>query len=87
VPVIAQFYGIVIQMFWDDHNPPNFHARYGNAKALFRIWDGSVLAGELPVTAVRMVQAWALEHRAELEHNWRMGQIREPMDKIAGPDA
>jgi hypothetical protein len=40
MPVIAEFYGIIIQMFWRDHNPPHFHARYGGAKAVFRISDG-----------------------------------------------
>jgi hypothetical protein len=86
VPTIAQFYGIVIQMFWNDHAPPHFHARYGRAKALFRISDAEVIAGELPPTATSLVCRWALAHRSELEHNWEMSVSRRPMDKIAGPD-
>lgn len=86
MPTIARFYGIVIQMFWNDHAPPHFHARYGRAKALFRISDGRVIAGELPPTATDMVHRWALAHRTELEHNWMMGLSRRPMDKIGGPD-
>jgi hypothetical protein len=35
-PTIAYFYGIAIQMFYNDHSPPHFHARYGDAKALVR---------------------------------------------------
>lgn len=27
MPEISRFYGIIIAMFWDDHNPPHFHAR------------------------------------------------------------
>jgi hypothetical protein len=45
---IAWFYGIMIQMFYDDHEPPHFHARYGRAKAIVRLSDGEIIAGELP---------------------------------------
>lgn len=86
MPTIAQFYGIVIQMFWDDHAPPHFHARYGRAKALVRISDGEIIAGELPPTAARMVRDWAIARRERLEYNWRCGMERRPMEKIGGPD-
>jgi hypothetical protein len=86
MPTIARFYGIVIQMYWDDHAPPHFHARYGRAKALLRISDAAVIAGELPPTATTLVRRWALARRAELEHNWEMGILGRPMDRIAGPD-
>jgi hypothetical protein len=86
MPTIAYFYGIAIQMFFGDHVPPHFHARYGRAKALFRISDARIIAGELPPTAERMVRQWALAHRAELEENWRRAQAHESLEKIAGPD-
>jgi hypothetical protein len=69
MPTIAYFYGITVSMHYDDHNPPHFHARYGRAKALFRIADGELIAGELPLTAERLIREWALAHRAELEEN------------------
>ena len=50
MPTIAWFYGIAIQMFYNDHQPPHFHARYGRAKAVVRLSDGEVIAGELPLT-------------------------------------
>ena len=28
MPTISAFYGILIQMFWNDHAPPHFHALY-----------------------------------------------------------
>ncbi len=86
MPTIAYFYGIAISMYFGDHNPPHFHARYGRAKALFRISDGQIIAGELPPTAARMVRDWALAHRAELEQNWERGQRQVPLERIAGPD-
>ena len=86
MPTISYFYGIAISMFYDDHNPPHFHARYGRAKALFRIADGKFIAGELPPTAERLVKEWALAHRAELEENWRRAMMHQPLERIAGPD-
>jgi hypothetical protein len=86
MPTISVFYGIVIQMFFDDHNPPHFHARYGRAKALVRIADGEIMSGELPPTAARLVREWALARRPELEENWRRGLLHQALEKIAGPD-
>jgi hypothetical protein len=45
MPTIAYFYGIMIQMYYDDHQPPHFHARYGGAKAIVRLSDGEIIAG------------------------------------------
>ena len=86
MPTISFFYGIAIQMFFDDHNPPHFHARYGTAQAVVRISDGQIMAGELPPTAARMVKDWALLRRAELEHNWQRAISLQELEKIAGPD-
>jgi hypothetical protein len=69
MPTIAYFYGIAIQMFYNDHNPPHLHARYGRAKALIRLADGEVIAGELPPLATRLVRDWTLARRVELEEN------------------
>ena len=87
MPTIAIFYGITIQMYWDDHNPPHFHARYGRAKAMIRISDGEVVSCELPPTATRMVREWALLRRAELEENWQRAINLKSLYKIAGPDS
>jgi hypothetical protein len=86
MPTVAYFYGIAIQMFFNDHNPPHFHARYGRAKALVRISDGQIISGELPQLATRLVREWALARREELEENWRRAQEHRRLEKIAGPD-
>ena len=44
---ISRFYGIIIRMFWDDHNPPHFHAAYGDDEVLVDINSLSVFAGKL----------------------------------------
>jgi hypothetical protein len=87
MPTIAWFYGIAIQMLYDDHNPPHLHARYGRAKALVRLSDGAIIAGELPPTAARLVQEWTLARRAELEENWQRALAHKPLEKVPGPDA
>jgi hypothetical protein len=86
MPTIAYFYGVMIQMYYDEHEPPHFHARYGGAKALVRLSDGEIIAGELPPTAARMVRLWALARRAELQDNWHRARAHQPLEKVAGPD-
>ena len=58
VPRLSEFYGIVIYMYFGDHNPPHFHAIYAEHEALVRIDDGSLLGGQLPRTAARLVEQW-----------------------------
>jgi hypothetical protein len=48
VPRLSEFYGIVIYMYWSDHNPPHFHAIYGSHEAQVRIGDRMIVAGDLP---------------------------------------
>jgi len=48
MPEISRFFGIVIKMFFDDHNPPHFHAEYGGDVALIEIRNLSVFSGRLP---------------------------------------
>ncbi len=86
MPTISYFYGIAVSMYFFDHNPPHFHARYGRAKALVRIADGEIIAGDLPPTARRMVRDWALARRPELEENWRRAYEGKPVERIPGPD-
>lgn len=86
MPTIATFYGITIQMFFRDHNPPHFHARYGRTIALVSIESGEIIAGDLPRTARRMVRDWALAHQAELRDNWERALREGRLFRIEGPD-
>jgi len=53
---------------------------------LVRLADGEIIAGELPLTARRMVREWTLARRADLEENWRRARAKQPLERIAGPD-
>lgn len=69
-------------MYWNDHAPPHFHAIYGDDEALIRIDDGTVFAGALPRTALRLVQEWAELRRAELIANWETARRPAPLSPI-----
>jgi Domain of unknown function (DUF4160) len=81
MPEIARFFGIVIYMNWRDHNPPHFHAVYGEHEAIISL-DGALLAGGMPKRALSMVYEWLAIHRTELLTNWELAQNRKPLNDI-----
>ena len=48
MPEICRFYGIIIRMYYDDHNPPHFHAVYGDDEASVNINTLAIFSGSLP---------------------------------------
>ncbi len=66
MPRLSEFYGIAIYMYFVDHNPPHFHAIYAEYEALICVDDGSIIRGELPKTAMRLVEQWRTLHYDEL---------------------
>jgi hypothetical protein len=76
MPVISRFLGIVIAMFWDDHAPPHFHAKYGEYEITVDILTG-IVAGKFPKRALRHVLEWYELHRNELIENWTLCQKNE----------
>ena len=72
MPTISQFYGIIIQMFWNEHAPPHFHATYGDYKATVNIKELSIMEGSLPRRATYLVLDWAELHQAELLEDWNL---------------
>ena len=81
MPTISMFYGIVIQMFFDDHNPPHFHAYYQDYEASFTL-DGEVLNGSLPPRQKKLVVAWAEIHQEELLANWNLAKSNMELYRI-----
>lgn len=75
------FFGIIISMPTDDHNPPHFHVRYGNHKAIITI-DKGIVVGSMPRKALRQVYHWLDIHRDELMANWQRLQNGETVQKI-----
>ena len=83
MPEISRFLGIVIKMFFEDHNPPHFHAEYGDAQSLIDIRNLSVFAGRLSPRVIGLVIEWAALHQQELLDDWQRAQAQEPLQKIA----
>ena len=59
-------------MYFNDHAPPHFHARYGEFEATIDIDTLSVLEGELPGRALALIEEWGIIHREELAKNWQL---------------
>lgn len=66
MPEISRFYGIIIRMYYDDHNPPHFDALYGDDEAWVNINTLAIFSGSLPSRALGMVIEWASMHQDEL---------------------
>ena len=83
MPEISRFFGVVIKMFFDDHNPPHFHAEYGSDLALIEIRNLSVFSGRLPPRVMGLVIEWAAFHQQELFADWDRARTQQELEKIA----
>lgn len=70
MPEISRFLGIVIFMFFDEHNPPHFHVKYNEHKAAMDIENLNILAGYLPAKVRGLVVEWAEPNKQELLEMW-----------------
>jgi uncharacterized protein DUF4160 len=82
VPRISSFYGISILMYFNDHDPPHFHAEYGEHRARIGIGSLEPLDAGLPSRATHLIREWATLHRLELMLNWKRAREGRPLVKI-----
>jgi len=82
MPELARFYGIIIKMYFVDHNPPHFHADYGEYRAEYDIQSLDLINGKLPRRAHALVIEWASIHKSELLENWERAQQAVLLKKI-----
>ena len=82
MPELSRFFGLIIAMYYNDHAPPHFHAKYGDDQASMRIDDGEILDGALGVRTRRLVEEWRILHQSELFEDWARAQARQPLNKI-----
>jgi hypothetical protein len=83
VPEISRFFGIIIRMFMEagaTHHTPHFHAYYQEHVGALSIDPVELIAGDLPRTQRRLVEAWAELHREELKADW--DRLR-PVDQLS----
>lgn len=83
MPEICRFFGIIIAMYYNDHAPPHFHARYGGQKAVIDIETLALIEGNLSPRALGLVAEWAARYRDELRADWELARNRAPLVPIA----
>ena len=86
MPLIAQFYGIHISMFWKEHNPPHLHASYQGVEAVYDIKMAKRTRGFMPNKIDKIINKWIEEHEVELLKNWQMMIEGKGFMRIRGAD-
>lgn len=82
LPEISRFPGIIIVMYYNDHPPPHFHARYGDWEGLIAIESGEILEGRLPPRVLGLVPEWRGMHKPELLVDWQLARERRLLNRI-----
>ena len=82
MPEISRFLGIVIRMYFKDHDPAHFHVSYEKYNAMVSIKDFSIIQGNLPLRIHAYVIEWGLLHKKELMKNWKKSQNLKKLTKI-----
>jgi hypothetical protein len=78
MPENKSFFEIIITMYWNDHNPPHFHAQYGEHEVIISL-NGVVMEGKIPRRALSMALEWLALHRDELLENWTRSKQRKSL--------
>jgi hypothetical protein len=81
MPEISRFYGIIVQMFYADHNPPHFHVEYGEYKAVID-FQNEVVNGYMPNRALKLIFEWMEIHKDELLEDWELAVKGQPLNTI-----
>jgi hypothetical protein len=68
-------------MFFNEHNPPHFHAEYGEYRIIVDLND-EVVKGFMPKRALILIFEWLELHKEELIANWKICQNKDIPKKI-----
>lgn len=78
MPEITRFYGIVIKIFFTkEHNPPHFHAVYGEHNGIFEISTLEMIEGDLPIKAQNLIKEWAVLYVDEILKMWNTKELKK----------
>jgi hypothetical protein len=81
MPIISRFFGIVIFMFWREHHPAHFHAKYGDDEIVVEIESGKV-SGTMTKRALALVQEWRELHKEDLLREWELAEQKKALFPI-----
>lgn len=82
MPAVCEFFGILIYMYYNDHNPPHFHAEYAGSEVLIDIQSLRVISGGISRRAHALVIEWADQRRLELMTNWERAREGEQLKQM-----
>ena len=82
MPQVSRFFGISIYMYFDEHNPPHFHAIYGKDEVQIGISPLGLIEGRLSSRALGLAMEWAALHQKALLENWELMREDKPPRKI-----
>jgi len=82
MPEICRFLGIIIAMYYKEHNPPHFHVRYNKYKAVIAIKELSILEGQLPPKVLGLIIEWASKNQNALIDDWHLSEKFAELKKI-----
>jgi hypothetical protein len=82
MPEISRFYGIIIGMFYNEHMPPHFHAKYGEHEIELDIINLKIIKGDFPNHAKSLVLEWTEKHKNELLIDWEPAMNLKVLNKI-----
>jgi hypothetical protein len=81
MPIISSFFGIIIYMFWREHAPAHFHAKYGDDEIIVEIETGKV-TGTMTKRAIKMIQEWRELYKVELLRDWKLAEQKKALFPI-----
>jgi len=81
MPEISRFFGIIVFLYWRDHNPPHIHFTYGGMECSIGILD-RIVSGTAPAKVIAKVNAWIDLHEAEILTLWEKAQNGERIGTI-----
>tara|TARA_B100001971_G_scaffold129103_1_gene119063 strand:- start:112059 stop:112355 length:297 start_codon:yes stop_codon:yes gene_type:complete len=86
LPTISIFFGIIIKIYYREHNPPHIHAFYQGFEAVFSIKKAQKVTGKFPIKADKIVSEWISKHQVGLMENWNLMQEGKELFRIPGAD-
>ncbi len=74
MPILSTFYGMIIRVFHNDHNPPHIHVQYAEMKAIFEIRTGKMIDGKVPPRLQKLIKEWLALNQVEILTAWNIAQ-------------
>lgn len=82
MPLVCEFFGIKIYIYWEDHSPPHFHAKYNEFEIFVDIRKAVVIKGFFPAKELKLVLAWCEIYQDDLLNDWNLAKESKELVRI-----